>query len=173
MSAQALEEENAASRPGFKSSNVVAAYEKGRHAPWLQPRPVSLDWRRAIVDLAHEYRVQGDKKKLGISLEHLKKSLSGILIDCVTGNGWDVWFGWYAVICIQATFKRARHDWSTDVVWNHGVELFNLLVDERVDSHGADALSILACFASKSPSTALIFIAKTTRRQIQGGRGPL
>ncbi|KAH7012474.1 uncharacterized protein B0I36DRAFT_339345 [Microdochium trichocladiopsis] len=132
---------------------LFAAYNKGRDAPWLDAKPVAVDWEQEILQLAQRYRVDHDKEQLDRSLGDLKKSLNRELDNCAIGNGWNVWYGWYAVNCIQGTFKQhqIRHgqiEWKHHLYWHYGVELFNMLVDDRLKHHGIGALNILACFAN-------------------------
>lgn len=134
---------------------VLTAYELGRTSPWLRPKDNTLDWGLAIASLAKQFNNDCDENKLSEGLERLRVSLTAQLNDCVVGNCWQVWYGWYATICVQGTIKQhqtrdGHTTLDTKVYWHHGVELINTLVDQHVESHGAAALDIIACFASES-----------------------
>ena len=139
--------------------NVLKWYKTGRTSPWLAPKPKTLDWSTAITSLADEFSKDRNKDRLSSGLHRLKASLSTEMDNCVVGNCWQVWYGWYAVVCITGTIEQHQiHDghwlWDVECHWHSFVQVINTLVDQRVETHGVAALNIIACFASRSSPVA-------------------
>lgn len=138
---------------------IIVAYENGRAGPWLAPKPGTLDWSTAIANLAERFKSDLNQERLSAGLDRLKASLSTEMDNCRVGNCWQVWYGWYATVCITGTIKQhqmrdGRWMWDVECYWHYFVQLINTLVDQRVETHGVAALDIIACFASKSSPAA-------------------